>query len=86
MSATSIKNDFVVSAPVRDGHEQGSYRTGDGSAAHREPPLLDTFSLAGLQKPVMETLAFLAVAVVLQRWFFGAALFRETQRRGRRRC
>jgi K+-sensing histidine kinase KdpD len=73
MSATSIKNDFVVPAAVRDGHEQGSYRTGDGSAAHREPPLLDTFSLAGLRKPVLETLAFLAVAVVLQRWFFGAA-------------
>ena len=74
MSATSIKNDFMVPAPVRDSHEQDNDRTGDGSAAHREPPpLLDTFSLAGLRKPVLETFAFLAVAVVLQRWCFGAA-------------
>ena len=37
--------------------------------------LLDRVSwLAGVRKPVLETLSeFLAVAVVLQRWFFGAA-------------
>ena len=76
MSTTPIKNALMVPAFPRDYREPEAYGTSDGAAAHaahKEPPLLEMISLAVWRKRLVETLVFLAVITVLQRWVFGAA-------------
>ena len=73
MSTTPIKNAFVVPAFPRDRREAGGYGASDDGAAHREPPLFATLSLAIWGKRVLETFVLLAVIAILQRWLFGVA-------------
>jgi hypothetical protein len=73
MSATSIKSGAGAPALPSGRREAASYSASDGAAAHREPPLLEVLSLASWRRPLLETLVFLAVMVVLQRRFLGVA-------------
>jgi hypothetical protein len=73
MSTNPIKNGLMVPAFPRDYSEAGAYGTSDGGAANTEPPLLEMISLAVWPKRILETLVFLAVITVLQRWLFGTA-------------
>ena len=74
MSTTSIKDGFVVPALSRDSREAGGHRTDDGGAAHRAWSPLEMLSPTGWRRQVLETLVFLAVIVVSQRWSFGAEI------------
>jgi hypothetical protein len=73
MSTTPSKNGLMVPAFPRDYREAEAYGTGDGGVVRTEPPLLEMISLAVWRKRILETLVFLAVITVLQRWVFGAA-------------
>jgi hypothetical protein len=73
MSTTPMKNGLMVPAFSREYREAGAYGTSDGGAAPAEQPLLEMISLAVWRKRVLETLVFLAVITVLQRWLFGTA-------------
>jgi len=70
---STTKNGLMVPAFPRDYREAGAYGASDGGAAHAEPPLLEMISLAVWRKRILETLVFLGVITVLQRWVFGAA-------------
>jgi hypothetical protein len=74
MSTTSIKDGFVVPVLSRDSREAGGHRTDDGGAAHRAWWPLEMLSPTGWRRQVLETLVFLAVIVVSQRWSFGAEI------------
>jgi hypothetical protein len=73
MSTTPIENVLAVPAFPRDRREKGGYGISDGGISHREPTAGEMISFAVWRKRVVETVVFLAVITLLQRWLFGVA-------------
>jgi len=73
MSSTSIKGGFVEPALSRYAQTAEGYTDDDSIAARRGRSLLETLSLVGWPRQVLETLFFLGVIAVSQRRLFGVA-------------